>query len=523
MKADTSSRSLLRSPAGVTAIVCTLGVIGYAAWVFSSYFNPEFDALVSSGGLILLHLLVAFFGLFIVLNRGYGRTLRWAWLMLSLGALCNVFAEGIWLIYSQVLHIDPYPSPADVFYTLYYPLTLIGILIFTFVFVPRQERLVLWLDLVIIITFYGMVTWYHIFTSPLFAPKGSWEQFWAVTYPIGDLLILTTIIAVSQRDLTRVVRKILSLMALAMLFLVVADAFFAYFHVRGVEDHLEILTILWLSAAVTQMFATSRLIASGPELLNDPPARFSELRELLRPALPYLAIIIGLALLAIAIYANPNLDRRLIGYLVGAYALVAIVLLRQYLVLKENVRLAQTMRRIAWTDSLTGVYTRHFFNEMLPREMERAQRYHYQLSVLLLDIDGFKKYNDTYGHLKGDLVLKTVARLFSGQLRTSDTIARFGGDEFTVILPETNRRKALAIAGRIKEAVGGQSFENTRLSVSIGVACLRPGLTPEQLLDEADKDMYRRKNSTKSLEQPAEKISVPVPLFSSREEESARR
>ena len=198
MKADTSSRSLLRSPAGVTATVCTLGVIGYAAWVFSGYFNPEFDTLVSSGGLILLHLLVAFFGLFIVLNRGYGRTLRWAWLMLSLGALCNVFAESIWLFYSQVLHIDPYPSPADFFYTLYYPLTLIGILIFTFVFVPRQERLVLWLDLLIIITFYGMVAWYQIFTSPLFAPKGSWEQFWAVTYPIGDLLILTTIIAVSR-------------------------------------------------------------------------------------------------------------------------------------------------------------------------------------------------------------------------------------------------------------------------------------------------------------------------------------
>jgi diguanylate cyclase (GGDEF)-like protein len=143
--------------------------------------------------------------------------------------------------------------------------------------------------------------------------------------------------------------------------------------------------------------------------------------------------------------------------------------------------------------------------------------------VLLLDIDGFKKYNDTYGHLKGDIVLKTAARLFSGQLRTSDTIARFGGDEFTVILPETNRRKALAIAERIKEAVGGESFENTRLSVSIGVACLRPGLTPEQLLDEADQDMYRRKNSAKSKEQPAEKIGVPLPLFSPREEESARR
>jgi diguanylate cyclase (GGDEF)-like protein len=141
--------------------------------------------------------------------------------------------------------------------------------------------------------------------------------------------------------------------------------------------------------------------------------------------------------------------------------------------------------------------------------------------VMLLDIDGFKAFNDTYGHLKGDVVLKIIARIFTTQLRVSDTIARFGGDEFVVILPETNRRKALAIAERIRHAVSARSFGSARLSVSVGVSAYRSGLTPEQLLDEADRDMYRRKNSARGKESPPEQ-STPIDMMISafRDEES---
>jgi len=293
---------------------------------------------------------------------------------------------------------------------------------------------------------------------------------------------------------------VLGLMALAMLALIVPDSIFAYYEASDLHPDLAFPTVLWMSAALIQMFATARLIASGPGMLNDPPARYSPVRELLRPTLPYLAIIFGLGLLALIIYTDPGRGGRLMGFLIGAYLLVGFVLLRQYVVLKENVRLVQTMQRIAWTDSLTGVYNRHFFNEMLPREMERANRYQHQLSILLLDIDGFKRYNDTYGHLHGDVVLKTIARTFASQMRASDIIARFGGDEFVVILPETNRRKALTIADRIRGALAAQSFNGSRLSVSIGVTSNRPGMTPEQLLEEADQDMYRRKNIGKTQE-----------------------
>jgi diguanylate cyclase len=315
--------------------------------------------------------------------------------------------------------------------------------------VPRKERGLLWLDLAIVITFFGMVLWYFFLDSPMFSVDQGAASNSALVYSVGDFLVLAAIIALIQRDLTRVARWILGFMAFAIIFTLLGDLFSTYYEPPKLPYQIVYLNILWLCSAQFQMLATARLIASGPAMLDDPPAQFSPFRHLFSLALPYLAIIIGLALLALSIYTDPVPDQRLIGLIVGAYSLVGLVLLRQYLVLKENLRLYQTMRRIAWTDSLTGVYNRHFFNEMLPRELERAQRYRHQLSVLLLDIDDFKKYNDTYGHLKGDVALRTIARLFSNQLRSSDTIARFGGDEFVVILPEASRRKASAIAERI--------------------------------------------------------------------------
>ena len=116
---------------------------------------------------------------------------------------------------------------------------------------------------------------------------------------------------------------------------------------------------------------------------------------------------------------------------------------------------------------------------------------------MLIDVDDFKKINDTYGHLYGDVVLKTVAQLLAGQLRSADLIARFGGDEFVVILPETTQERARVVAERIEQATSTHPAGNVPLAVSIGVATFRPGLTPEHLLEESDQDLYRQKGSSR--------------------------
>jgi diguanylate cyclase (GGDEF)-like protein len=506
MKADTISRPLLRTPAGAITIVSILGPIAYLVWLYSGYYSTRSDILLSGIALALLYMLASIYGVYIISHRGFGRALRLAWFLMSLAAWCYVIAHGLRTYYALALEIPPFPSPADFFYLLFYPLTLFGVLVLSSVFVPKGERTILRLDLFIVMAFFGMVLWYYFFASPIFASTRTIPRNLAFIYCLGDVLILSIIISLSQRDLPKAAHKILGFMAAAMVISLIGDSLFAFFELNNLNYVPGFISIIWMSAALAQMMATAYLIAYGPKILNDPPARSRPLAHMFRLALPYLAVIVGLALLAIIINTTFRPDSRMLGVLYGSFALVGLVLVRQYVVSKENVRLYQKMQHIAWTDSLTGLYNRHFFNEMLPREIERANRYGNQLSVLLLDIDGFKKYNDTYGHLKGDTVLRTIGRVFTTQLRVSDTIARFGGDEFVVILPETNRSKAIAIASRIRNAVAQQSFGDVSLSVSIGVASFRVGMTPEQLLDEADQEMYRRKHSTQLELPPLEEI-----------------
>lgn len=149
-------------------------------------------------------------------------------------------------------------------------------------------------------------------------------------------------------------------------------------------------------------------------------------------------------------------------------------------------------------DELTGLYNRTLFAEVLWRAIERAKRNNRKMAVLFLDLDGFKKVNDTYGHRTGDLLLKAVSRRLHEMLRTTDTLARLGGDEFGVILEEVGtRRDAQKIATDIETALG-QAFTVAGQDVTIGASCgvsLFPDdeTDPDKLLSLADMRMYKLK------------------------------
>lgn len=500
MKEDTSSRPLWHTSAGRFSIVTAFGIAAYASWIFSGgFYNSRVDEIVSRLGLTALYLGLSILGFYLTLRRDLYPTLRHAWLALGLGAVSKC-AGYLFTLYAITVHqVRAFPGLGDIFFSLYYPLTITGLLLFIFAYVPRPDRALLGLDLVILSSFFGILIWYFFLASPVFFTHGYMDRVLALVYPTGDFLILAGSLSLMQLDLSRATRWIISFFAIGMLFAAAGDLLFAYYEINEILYIPAYLTVFWMSAAQLQLLAAARQITSGAGILTDPPARFNRFRYLFRLALPYLAVIAGLAFLAVVISNRLASESRLTGLLVGAYALVGFVLLRQYIVLEENARLYQKMRHVAWTDSLTGVYNRHFFNEMLPREMDRAARYEKQLAILLLDIDGFKRYNDTYGHLQGDMVLKAVARTFARQLRASDIIARFGGDEFVVILPETNRRMARLIADRIRRTVANQPEARTPLGVSIGVGVFRPGISPEQLIDEADQALYRDKHYRKQL------------------------
>jgi diguanylate cyclase (GGDEF)-like protein len=166
----------------------------------------------------------------------------------------------------------------------------------------------------------------------------------------------------------------------------------------------------------------------------------------------------------------------------------------------EHHRRSEDLRKISITDPLTGLFNRRFLQERLTEEIERTKRHGHTLCLIVLDIDDFKNYNDTYGHLGGDEALKITAKLIHGSVRSIDIVARYGGEEFAVMLPITDVSAARSIAERIRSSIAGhyfpdQSFQMAaKLTVSLGIASFpRDADNLQELVGNADKALYQAK------------------------------
>ncbi|HVP43311.1 MAG TPA: sensor domain-containing diguanylate cyclase [Terriglobales bacterium] len=164
----------------------------------------------------------------------------------------------------------------------------------------------------------------------------------------------------------------------------------------------------------------------------------------------------------------------------------------------QNAHYYERVRQMAYLDGLTGIFNRRFFELRMMQEIERANRYQLSLSVIMMDVDHFKRINDEFGHLLGDEVLKQISRLFEQHLRKPDVLCRFGGEEFAVLLPETNGENARAVAEKLRQIVAGFPFPGIPRPVtfSAGVAEFpRHGRTRDELVQAADAALYSSKQS----------------------------
>jgi diguanylate cyclase (GGDEF)-like protein len=162
------------------------------------------------------------------------------------------------------------------------------------------------------------------------------------------------------------------------------------------------------------------------------------------------------------------------------------------------------LKKLADTDELTQAFNRSKFEEIIGKEMDRAARSKQPLSVIMFDIDRFKRVNDSFGHLTGDHVLRTLAAIAMEHIRDSDYLVRWGGEEFLVVSPDTGMEKAVLVAERLRKVMGEHSFEYMGpVTASFGVAEYREGETKDSFILRADSAMYKAKKSRNKVEQAA--------------------
>jgi two-component system cell cycle response regulator len=155
--------------------------------------------------------------------------------------------------------------------------------------------------------------------------------------------------------------------------------------------------------------------------------------------------------------------------------------------------------RMTIVDGLTQIHNKRYLFEALEKELIRARRYERDLSVLMFDIDFFKRINDQYGHLAGDHVLRELARVVQDRIRRDEVFARYGGEEFVIVLPETSLAGAVALAENLRGRVGGHGFsfqgEQIPVTISIGCALLQDDKAATDLIQRADEKLYQAKRS----------------------------
>lgn len=445
---------------------------------------------------------------------------RAMWRLLFGVGVCSLAGDFIWTVYGIVTPDGaPTPSIADAAYLLANVLTVPAIVIgFGAAHVLRRARGLL--DAALIAVGLGAVSW-PLLIAPQLSGELDLGTLVVVAYPLLDVMILATLAAVGLAG-HRLVPYPVLLLAVAYLIMGVTDCVFTYVAVVNTYTDGSWLNVAWQARRVLIVLAALVAVRHRSEARV---ARFD--RDLAFPA-----VLVSVLAVAVLVGAEQVRNGRAGGVTLGAAAFVCGgLLVRQLFTTRDRTRLAHDLQaalreqeRLAVTDSLTGLYNRRFFQEMLKLESERCARTGQQMALVVLDLDHFKRINDSYGHPAGDAVLVQVADRVRHAVRDSDIVARYGGEEFVCLLPGAGEEAAVEVAERIRRCVRRTPIRtapgrDVTVTVSLGLAVAPSAATSdvpgdidvERLVAAADRVLYEAKSGGRDRVVSADRpLATPI-------------
>jgi diguanylate cyclase (GGDEF)-like protein len=414
-----------------------------------------------------------------------GRGVPAAWLWIGAGLALNA-SGSLWeSVATQVFNTKATPSGADALYLALYPCVTVGLLRIVRARSPGLGPAKL-IDAGTLTVGLGLLCWVFLIRPSAASASGSdFARAVQIAYPVGDLMLLAILARIMAAEGWRT--PTVRLLLLGLLGFLTADSAWAVVNDNGWSVSNVGQTLFAEPSVLGYVLLAAAALHTSTKELEDPAREDGERMSRLLLASLMLASLVAPAILAGQAVVGRVTDG--VAIAVCSAQLTVLVIARMSYLLRHMQRQSARLRELALEDALTGLPNRRALQTYLAHALQRARREARPLSLAIMDVDHFKRFNDEYGHPAGDQLLKSAAATWGRQVRSTDMLARVGGEEFVLVLPDADIDQASALLEKLRARMPlGQTF-------SAGVAQWDGQALPDELIKWADDAMYQAKRA----------------------------
>ncbi len=479
---------------GATLTIALTMLVSYLLWQVFRWGGHAHQALIGDLAFLPVNGAAAYCAWLVSRRKDLGRPVRRTWRLLSVALWLFLLGDLLQLYYEVVRHERAYPTWGDAAYLSFYVVAFAGLVILPSRRRSGAERLRLLLDMGTLFVGGTMLIWYLALGPAALNVHGDPADLVTLAYPIGDLLLLCGSLSLLWRGAPRSSVLPLRIFTAGLLVFVTADMTYDYQVVHSSYLGGDPVDTLWIVALLVLFVAAACQLRTAPADGFAVPMQ----RPVGPPShLPYLVLALSYLFLAVIDLHHVRLDS-LGGVLLGAVALGVLTSARQVTAVRDFRRLAIRHKELASIDGMTGLYNRRSFMEAAEAAHAHARRVGQPLVAMMIDVDHFKEINDVHGHAVGDRVLAELAQSCREYVRPGDVVGRYGGDEFTIMVPGITSLRAIQLATRLTRPtarVQSGDGKAVAFTVSVGIAECDPCHDLPTLLARADVAMYEAKRA----------------------------